>query len=266
MYGYLYASVTDVDAYLQRIRAESGRPLDKEYLDALIYSHQCSIVFENLDICEFHRPISLGIADIYHKVVEGGRGGYCFELNALFTQLLKDLGYTAHPCMCRIVRGRDFTPPVLHRGIIVLLEGRMYFCDVGYGGPMPPGSVLVQDGHSETLHGETFHIREKDSHWWVLSRTTSAGVREDVMEFYTMPQENVDFLALNEYCSKSEASVFTQKHFVNVRTPSGSKSILGDIFTCVEHEDTVRRTIAGPDEFYQILECHFGIFIRPHVS
>lgn len=261
MYGYLYAPVPDVDTYLRRLQAGPAKVLDKDYLDSLVYSHQCSIVFENLDICLAHRPISLGIADIFQKVIEGGRGGYCFELNALFTQLLKDLGYTAYPCMCRITRGKDFLPPILHRGILVLLEDGLYFCDVGYGGPMPPGAVLIQDGHSVALHGETFHIRRKDSYWWILSRTTSRGVCEDVLEFYTMPQENVDFIALNEYCSKSEASVFTQRYFVNVRTPSGSKSILGDTFICVEHGETVQRMIADKDDLRQILSCHFGISI-----
>ncbi len=261
MYGYLYEPVPDVDAYLRRLHTEPAKALDKQYLDSLIYSHQCDIVFENLDICLFHKPISLGIRDIFQKVVLGGRGGYCFELNALFTRLLEDLGYTVYPCMCRITRGKEFLPPILHRGIIALLGDELYFCDVGYGGPMPPGAVLIEDGHSATLHGEDFHIRRKDSYWWILSRTTSQGVREDILEFYTMPQEDVDFLALNGYCSKSPASVFTQKTFINVRTASGSKSILRDTFTCVEHGETVQRVIRDEEEFYQILRCHFGISI-----
>lgn len=259
MYEGLYAPIPDVDAYLQRLAVGREEILDKSYLDALIYAHQCKIVFENLDVCRTHKPISLEIGDIFRKVIGNGRGGYCFELNALFTQLLKDLGYAAYPCMSRIVRGKDFIPPILHRGIIVSLEDEMYFCDVGYGGPMPPGAVLIEDGHSAKIHGEHFHMRRRDSYWWILSRTTSSGEREDVLEFYTMPQENVDFITLNEYCSRNEASVFTQRCYVNVRTPSGNKSIVGDTFTIVENGRTTEQTITSVEGCDQILRSQFGL-------
>ncbi len=265
MYRHLDAPIPDVDTYLQRLETERGEDLDKDYLDTLIYAHQCKIIFENLDVYgsyKPHEPISLGIEDIFQKIIRQERGGYCFELNALFTQLLKDLGYAAYPCMCRIVRGKDHTPPILHRGIIVKLEQGLYFCDVGYGGPMPSGAVLIQDGHSEDLHGSTFYIRKKDDYWWILGRITSSGTYEDVLEFNTMPQENVDFITMNEYCSKSEESVFTQKYFLNVRTPAGSKSILGDVFTCVEHGQTKQESITSQEQFEQILEEHFHLTKR----
>ena len=40
--------------------------------------------FDNLDVCELDIVPSLGIADLFDKVVIRRRGGYCFELNALF--------------------------------------------------------------------------------------------------------------------------------------------------------------------------------------
>lgn len=259
MYENLYASVPDKLAYLQRLGLTASSKLDKQYLDTLIYAHQCSVAFENLDVCEFHRQISLEIPDLFHKIVVDKRGGYCFELNALFTQLLVDFGYHAYACMCRITRNKDYIPPILHRGIIVELEHELYFCDVGYGGPMPPGAVLIQDGHSVTLHGETFHIRKRNDYWWKLLRTTSSGSLEEVMEFYTMPQENVNFLVLNAYCSQNKDSIFTQKYFINIRTFLGSKSILGDAFTCVENGKATTQEIKDKHEFYQILEQHFHL-------
>lgn len=261
MYEGLYAPIPDVDAYLRRLAVQKEEVLDKRYLDTLIYAHQCQVVFENLDVYRAHRPISLKIEDIFQKVVRDGRGGYCFELNALFTQLLKDLGYEAYPCMSRIVRGKDFIPPVLHRGIIVRLGQELYFCDVGYGGPMPPGAVLIRDGYSAELYGEHFHMRRRDGYWWTLSRTTSSGEKEEILEFYTMPQENVDFIALNEYCSQNAESVFTQRCYINVRTSSGNKSILGDIFTVVENGCATAQTIESEERYDQILRSHFGLQI-----
>ena len=133
MYEKLYEPLPDTAAYLERLGLEPPRELNREYLDGLVYAHQCRIPFENLDVYAFHRPISLGIADLFQKIVMNKRGGYCFEMNALFTALLNALGYHAWACMCRILRSKDYIPPVMHRGVLVELDGQLYFCDVGYG-------------------------------------------------------------------------------------------------------------------------------------
>lgn len=259
MYERLYHSIPDVPAYLERLQVPAPVKLDKSYLDTLIYAHQCRIPFEKLDVCAYHRPISLGIPDIFDKVIVSRRGGYCFELNALFTQLLKDLGYHATACMCRILRNKAFTPPILHRGIIVESEGRQYFCDVGYGGPAAPGSVLIED-HATTCFGSgQYHVSRTDDYWWTLSRTTSSGLLELVMQFYTMPQENVDFVAMNDYCSQNPNSIFTQKLFLNVRTGDGAAHILGTVFTLEKGADTLTRNITDCSEFLDIAHTYFDL-------
>lgn len=91
MYENLYEPIPDTELYLKRLGTASRPVLDKSYLDALVFAHQCRIPFENLDVYEYHRPISLGITDLYNKVILGGRGGYCFELNALFTRFLQSM-------------------------------------------------------------------------------------------------------------------------------------------------------------------------------
>lgn len=264
MYQDFYTPIPNIQAYFSRLGIEPSNRLDKEYLDALIYAHQCNILFENLDTYEFHKPISLAIPDLFEKIIVNKRGGYCFELNGLFVQLLKDLGFQAYSCMARIIRGKETgaISAILHRGIIVNLDNRLYYCDVGYGGPIPPGAILIQDAHTMTLHGETFHIHQPDAYWWTLSRTTYAQKQENILQFYTMPQENVDYIALNDYCSKNPASVFTQKYFINLRTKTGSLSILGDIFTITENGQKKIKTIQTKKDLFFILEKYFKIDIK----
>lgn len=79
MYENLYEPIPDTELYLKRLGTASRPVLDKSYLDALVFAHQCRIPFENLDVYEYHRPISLGITDLYNKVILGGRGGYCLS-------------------------------------------------------------------------------------------------------------------------------------------------------------------------------------------
>lgn len=259
MYEELYESIPDAGAYLARLRLQPPVRADKEYLDQLIYAHQRYIVFENLDSYVYRKPVSLAIRDLYEKIIVGGRGGFCFELNALLTQLLRDLGYRAYGCMARILRNKDFIPPVLHRGILIELGERLYFCDVGYGGPMPPGAVAVESGAVLDVRGEYYWMERADAVWWTVSRRTSAGREEKVIQFYTVPQREVNFIPLCGYCANSPDSVFTQKLFLNRRTSGGSVNILGNVFTRVEHGMETRVEIGSRREMAHIIRNEFEL-------
>lgn len=261
MYQSLYASVPDTDAYLKRININHPVILDKAGLDELIFAHQCYVPFENLDVWLYKKSIPLEIEALYEKVVVRGRGGYCFELNALFTALLNALGFEAYACMCRITRNKNFVPLTLHRGIIVTIDGQQYFCDVGYGGPMPAGAIPIRDGAREEIHGDTFFINKTDTPWWTLSRVTSDGSTESVMQFYTMPQEAVDFITMNEYCSKSKDSVFCKKLFVNRRTENGNISITDQHFAEIVNKKAVQEREITQEELPELLEKYFNIKI-----
>src|SRR5690606_20497919 len=81
-----------IHLYLQRIGYEG--PLDRsaKTLAQLQYCHLHTVPYENLDILR-GVPISLELEDLFDKIVVRRRGGYCFELNALFGWLLRELGY-----------------------------------------------------------------------------------------------------------------------------------------------------------------------------
>ena len=258
MYQYLYDPLPDLDAYLERINISASGIADKPSLDALIFAHQCCIPFENLDIYEFSQPISLGIRDLFQKLVVSRRGGYCFEMNGLFLSLLTACGFQTYSCMSRIVRNKNFTPPSLHRANIVLLDGTLHFCDVGYGGPMPGASVPVIDGYQEEIHGTVFRITKYDECWWTLSRAVH-DTFEDTIQFHTMPQDPVEFLSPNYYCYANEASYFKTALLLNRRLPHGSISITDNLLVRTEHGIRTEQMISSKEELYQILDESFGI-------
>ena len=181
MYEALYAPIPDVNAYLDRLGLTAPLPVSLETLDEVLLAHQCRIPFENLQCFEEHQEPSLEIPAMFDKIIVQGRGGFCFELNALLEALLQTLGFDAWSVTCRIVRGKNFIPPMLHRGVLVQLDGRRYYCDVGYGGPQPSFAVPL-DGRREK-NGETFWGESLGNGWYAVSRLTSQGVAERVFEF-----------------------------------------------------------------------------------
>ncbi|MEP6788502.1 MAG: arylamine N-acetyltransferase, partial [Acidobacteriota bacterium] len=84
------------DEYLSRIEVDVSvvRP-DVETLRLLQLQHLLHVPFENLDI-HWKRPIVLDTDRFYEKIVINGRGGFCYELNGLFNELLIAIGFHTH--------------------------------------------------------------------------------------------------------------------------------------------------------------------------
>jgi len=60
----------DLSAYSMRIGLGFvGRKPDVVFLDQVIYAHQCNIPFEDIDIYDLHRGISLEPKDLFDKMV-----------------------------------------------------------------------------------------------------------------------------------------------------------------------------------------------------
>ena len=80
-----------IQAYLNRLHYNKEITLTREVLDELIYAHQCSIPFENLDVYDFQKEISLTEEALYDKFIVQRRGGYCFEMNGFFCGMLRSM-------------------------------------------------------------------------------------------------------------------------------------------------------------------------------
>ncbi len=250
----------DPQAYLARIHWHGDCSPTLENLNGIIYAHQTHVAFENMDSCYYGKPVSLETEDIYEKVVERKRGGYCFELNGLLCWLLNELGYHAWNCMVKIVERDPVGPvPVMHRGIIVEIEQDLYYCDVGFGGPAPAGAVRIEDGFSVEHQGDYYRMLALDRYWWQMERCTSKGEWHPLFRFYTMPQETIDYMTMNYFCSASPESIFVKMPFFNIRTKGGFNSILGDDFTFFLQGKRSTKKIESFQDLQQVGKIFFGI-------
>src|SRR5512143_1829284 len=76
-------ALPDVAAYCRRIGYSGILAPTIATLRALHQAHVGAIPFENVDVL-LGRPILLDTASLQRKLIESGRGGYCFEQNLLF--------------------------------------------------------------------------------------------------------------------------------------------------------------------------------------
>jgi len=137
----------DVVAYLNRIGVSEPIEPDLANLERLQRSHLTAVPFENLDV--FYRR-GVGTSDTLSvpKIVDRGRGGWCFELNGAFAALLMELGYTVKRLAATVLYP-PISPMPTHLTLEVSLE-RPYLVDVGFGDtfikPLPLDSEGPHDG------------------------------------------------------------------------------------------------------------------------
>ena len=119
-----------VDAYLERIEAERPQEPDLDSLARLQFAHLVSVPFENIDV--FDRvPVSVDQEASLAKIIDRGRGGWCFEANGAFAWLLEQLGFTVRRLGAAVLLDGPNTL-VDHLAIEVQLD-RPYLVDVGFG-------------------------------------------------------------------------------------------------------------------------------------
>ncbi len=122
-----------VRSYLSRIGAPTPAEPTVEVLRDLHRRHLETVPFENLSI-HLDEPIVLTTDALVDKIVGRGRGGFCYELNGLFAELLRALGFEVELLAASVLvdGGRVVTPIFDHLAVLVRLEER-YLVDVGFG-------------------------------------------------------------------------------------------------------------------------------------
>ena len=122
----------DVNRYLARMGYTGSIAPTAHTLAALHRAHMLTVPFENLDI-PLGTPIVLDNDALFAKIVDHRRGGFCYELNGLFAELLRSLGFQVALLSAGVYNatgqpGPDFD----HMALLVALEQR-WLADVGFG-------------------------------------------------------------------------------------------------------------------------------------
>ena len=76
----------DYIQYLHRLQVNKTENPSYAFLSKLQEQHLLTVPFENLDI---HKGIKIVLEEdrIYEKIIIGGRGGFCYELNDPLTSV-----------------------------------------------------------------------------------------------------------------------------------------------------------------------------------
>ena len=209
----------EISNYLKRINLTDCNN-DLEGLTKLQQNHMEHIPFENLDVV-VGRKIEIEINHLFNKVVNSKRGGYCFELNTLFSELLKSLGFSSQPILARVwLRNPEETPPRTHLAHLVELEGETYIADVGFGGLTTRIPLNINDLNNVNDRDGVIRITPHGENQFMLQREVK-GDWANQYSFETVEISFQDIEVANYFTSTNTKSHFCHDNFIGKFTLDG---------------------------------------------
>lgn len=266
---------THLAAYLSRIGlAEKPEP-NPAGLAMLQQAHRRSIGFENLDIA-LGRGIRIDSGSVFDKLVTRGRGGYCFEQNRLFSDMLALLGFAHRPLLARVRLGgfADGVPPRTHVCLLVESDGVMRLADAGFGGSYVPPMSLEGGAEIATGDGARHRVRPAGPPGslqgeWLLERAGSpaatdgrAALHEDWQPQYSFDLAEVaplDLEQANHWTSTRPETRFTTLTVASIALADGFAALTDRSLTIHRAGRTERREIDEAEDYRETLAELFRI-------
>lgn len=253
--------------YLERIGFQGTARADRETLFQLHEVHFKTVPYENLDIFLYGKVADLDAESVYEKIVNNHRGGYCFELNGLFAELLRGVGFQVQEFFARWHFGeKESVPHRRHRVLKVTVPdtGESFIADIGVGCDCPFVPLEFREDLIQERNGRNYRI-VFDEQLGVVVQTSTAEGFTHFYSFNPVPVFPQDFDYAHFWCCKGEGSPFRDNLMVCLATDRGKIRIDKDeagnwitrhAFFDHTHED---RIIADEKEMEQILKEIFGI-------
>ncbi|WP_425499135.1 arylamine N-acetyltransferase family protein [Natronosalvus rutilus] len=264
----------NADRYRERIGLEEVATIetDLDTLQTVVSAHVTSVPFENLDIVGHPHGdyagngVSLYLPDLYAKIVNHRRGGFCFEINGLFNWFLTELGFDADRCAARIGGDTDSLgrPPANHHTNVVQLD-RDYLVDVATGTPQVREPIPLDGTPIEDATGVCWRVLPSEmplADYTLQKRHPNADDWELRYRFQRQPRMLNYFEATCDFLANQPNGTFTTGPIIKRSTPTGWVSLDADTLTRKSGTEKTETEVSA-DEWDEVLKREFDIQLRP---
>lgn len=257
-------SELDIQRYFARIGYDGERSATLESLRAIHALHPASIPFENLNPL-LRLPVALDIESLQDKLVDGGRGGYCFEHNTLLKHALESMGFEVTGLAARVIWNRP-DHEITSRGHMVLfvkVDGERYIADVGFGGQTLTAPLRFELDLVQSTPHEAFRLVDFAGDF--ILQTNVRGNWKSMYRFDLQAQYSPDYEITNWYLSNHPQSHFVTGLRVARAVPGHRYNLLGNELTVHELGGaSTSKKLSSQTQLRETLENRFGIRLPDH--
>jgi len=247
----------DIQKYLKRINFTVEPKTDFQTLKSLHLNHLLNIPFENLDI-HLGKKIILEPELLYRKIVIDKRGGFCYEMNGLFYEILRSIGFKAKMVSARVYDGIEPGPEFDHMAIIVNLNNEEFIADVGFGDSFRE-PLKIEPGLIQKQESGYYRTDKIDDENYNVTFSSEGNSYSNMYRFSLLQRELCDFNTMCEYHQTSPASHFTTKRMCTIAKNDGRITLSG--LKLIETKNGTRNEtrLNSDNDFSEKLSELFGI-------
>lgn len=220
----------DLNAYFARIGYTGPREATHAVLCDLAARHPHAISFENIAVAAGLVP-DITVSAIAAKLVDGRRGGYCYEQNTLLQAVLTELGFTVRSLGAR-VRYQLPADFVMSRGHMVLqvdLAEGPFLVDVGFGGLTPTAPIPMRRDRAQATSHEAMRFVPVEDDYRLQAQFGDTWV--DVYQFDLSRQLPADWEAQNWFTATRPGGLFATNVIATRPVPGGRWSLFNQTLT-----------------------------------
>jgi N-hydroxyarylamine O-acetyltransferase len=259
MVNFVNAAHTTVDAYCQRINYHGSRIPTLATLQALVKQHTSAIAFENLDSFS-GETVATDLPAITHKLLEQGRGGYCFEHNTLLWHVLQELGFKVSGLASRVRWNvpDEIVTPIGHMMLKVMIDDVPWLVDAGFGGLTVTAALQLDSDATQATPHEDFRITQQGT-----NRTLCVWLNDHWKPLYEFDDREFllpDYAVWNWFTCTSPVSPFTSNLMCARPVTDGRHALINNCYTWRGKDgQTVTRQLQSADELVDVLKTAFAL-------
>jgi N-hydroxyarylamine O-acetyltransferase len=244
----------DLAAYAARIGAPVPDTIDLAALQRMHVAHVGAIAFENLDP-QWRRTVRIDPASVWAKLVGSARGGYCFEQNTLFREVLRARGVAVTAREARVRSGATTRRARTHMTLVATIAGVDHLCDVGFGAYTPLQPVPM-NGEPSRQHAWVYRIVPEGS--LAVLQWQRDGGWQDLYAIEPGEPGDIDFEMANWYTCTWPESGFVQTMTAQRATPDARYTLRNYTLTEDARDTSFVRTLRR-EEIAPVLRGVFGL-------
>ena len=252
-------TTAQLDAYLARIGIAQPVSLDLDGLSRLHRAHLMAFTWEALDAF-MGWPSSVAPAAAFAKLVEGRRGGWCYEMNGLFGAALSALGFRVTR-LCGGVEREKLGDIAIGNHLTLRIDlDRPYLAEVGVADAIIEPVPMVVGPVSQ--RGFDFSITPVDG-GWLRFNNHARGIAKS-FDFNPDHSDEAAMAATHGWLMQDAGSPFTNALAILRHTADGYVALQNDRLRHVTANGLSEQRIMSADHFADTIETTFSLDIpRP---
>jgi len=243
------------DSYIHALGMKRKEP-DLAFLTEISSRHVAQFAFSSVGP-RLGDDLPLDFESLYKRIIEGHRGGYCFEQNGLLFELLQELGFSVSLYLARVIYNQDIHPGLTHRITLVEIGGKRYIVDVGFG-PQGPARPVSMSGKESPDGFRIFRIKRCRSGEFHM-QTLQDGEFFSLYKFELVRYGQADCEVGHFYSHKHPGASFVNHLVISRIMENEIRSLRNRDFSVITKSGEQKKLIENSGQLKKTLDTQFDI-------